>query len=117
MKKAIKGALFSGLIFPGLGQLMLKRYLRGFAWMTVVLFCLSVMIRQVVQQALGILNQLESTGGAIDLQAISSAAANASTGSDNLIVSACLVLLMVCWLAGTVDAYVIGNRMDREGTE
>ena len=37
MKNSMKGALLSGLVFPGLGQIALKRYRRGFALMLTVM--------------------------------------------------------------------------------
>ena len=36
MKNSLKGALLSGLVFPGLGQVVLKHYKRGFALMLTV---------------------------------------------------------------------------------
>ncbi len=115
MKYAVKGILFSGLVFPGLGQLMLKRYQRGIAIVLVVLICFIVLTVKATRQALAILEQLESTGGNIDMNAISSAAATASAYSDNLTMNACLILILICWCMGTIDAYMIGRRMDRQG--
>ena len=31
MRKSLKGALLSGLVFPGYGQFVLKHYMRGIA--------------------------------------------------------------------------------------
>ena len=44
MSKALKGALFSALVFPGAGELMLKSYARGSAFLAVALVCLGALV-------------------------------------------------------------------------
>ncbi len=44
MKNSLKGAFLSGLIFPGLGQIILKHYKRGTVIMLTVLVGMSVFI-------------------------------------------------------------------------
>lgn len=74
MNNSLKGALLSGLIFPGLGQVVLKRYKRGALIILAVLVCLSVVVVKAVQNALSILEKIESAGGAISMSAILDAA-------------------------------------------
>jgi len=40
MSNSLKAALLSGLVFPGIGQVVLKRYRRGVVLMLIVLACL-----------------------------------------------------------------------------
>jgi hypothetical protein len=115
MKNSLKGALLSGLVFPGLGQIVLKRYLRGFALMLTVMACLYVMIVTAVQQAYAILESIEAEGGSPDSDTITQAAAQAATGSDSLVITAVSLLLMVCWIVGIIDAYRIGKQKDLKG--
>jgi hypothetical protein len=42
MKNSLKGALLSGLVFPGLGQVFFRHYLRGIALMLVICVSLSI---------------------------------------------------------------------------
>jgi len=112
MNNSLKGALLSGLIFPGLGQVVLKHYKRGAVIMLTVLVCLSVVVVRAVQHALAILEKIELEGGAISMSTISNAATQASTNSGSLTFNLFLLLIIVCWIIGVVDAYRIGRKKD-----
>lgn len=114
MSNSLKAALLSGLVFPGLGQVVLKRYRRGIVLMFIVLACLSIVVAKVVQQAFSILKQIELAGGTINMDAISNAATQSSTNSDSLVFNSILLLIIVCWILGVVDAYRIGKKRDLE---
>jgi beta-lactamase regulating signal transducer with metallopeptidase domain len=115
MKNSMKGALLSGLVFPGLGQIALKHYWRGFALILAVMAGLYVMIATAVQQAYAILDNIEAEGGMPDSDTISQAAAQAAAASDSPMITTVSVLILVCWIAGIVDAYRIGKQKDLEG--
>ena len=114
MNNSLKGALLSGLIFPGLGQIVLKHYKRGAVIMLTVLVSLSVVVVKAVQHALAILEKIESEGGAISMSTISNAATQASTTSVSLTFNLILLLIILCWIIGVVDAYRIGKKKDIE---
>ena len=114
MNNSLKGAFLSGLVFPGLGQIVLKHYKRGAVIMLTVLVSLSVIIIEAVQKAFTILEKIESKGGTIDMNTISKAATQASTTSDSLIFSFALLLIIFCWIIGVVDAFRIGKKKDKE---
>ncbi len=114
MKNSLKGAFWSGLIFPGLGQIILKHYKRGAVIMITVLVCMSVFIVKVVQHALDILEKIQSQGGVISMSTISNAVTQASTTSGNLTLNIVLLLVILCWIIGVVDAYRIGKIKDIE---
>jgi hypothetical protein len=112
MKNATKGALLSGLVFPGLGQLVLRQYWRGAVIMLAVLLSLSVIIIETVQQALAILEKIELQGDAVDMAAISNAVAQESARSGGVMINILMLFVVACWVAGTVDAYRIGRKKD-----
>lgn len=114
MSNSLKGALLSGLVFPGLGQVVLKRYKRGVVIMLAVLAGMTVIVVKAVQNALAILEKLEQEGGALDMTAITNAATQASTGSGSLVINLLLLLIIVSWIIGVVDAYRIGRKIDLE---
>ena len=58
MPNSFKAALLSGLVFPGLGQIVLKHHKRGIALMLVVLACLMAIVVKGVQQGLVILEKI-----------------------------------------------------------
>jgi hypothetical protein len=115
MNNSLKGALLSGLIFPGLGQVMLKHYKRGAVLVFVVTASVLAFIIKAVQQAFTILEKIESESGAIDISTISNAATQVSTTSESLIFKLLLWLIIFCWVIGVVDAYRIGRIKDSEG--
>jgi hypothetical protein len=115
MNYALRGALLSGLVFPGLGQVMLKHYKRGAVLMLAITATLMAVLIKAVQQAFTILEKIESEGGEIDMSTILSTATQASTTSDSLIFKLLLWLIIFCWVIGIVDAYRIGRKKDIEG--
>lgn len=116
MKKSVKGALLSGIIFPGLGQLWQKHYLRGFALAAAVMASLAVIAMEAARQAYAILEKAEAEGGAVDMVAILSSASRASATPGDPKTSAALAVLLLCWGVGIVDAYLAGRKLDRQPT-
>jgi hypothetical protein len=62
MNNSLKGALLSGLAFPGVGQIFLKRYKRGIALIITASVSLLVFVVKAMQHAHTI---LENTGKSI----------------------------------------------------
>jgi len=112
MKNATKGALFSALLFPGLGQIVLKRYVRGSVIAVTVLAAVSLFIVKAVKTALTIVDQLDLASGSISMNDINDAAIQASAVSTNVTLNITLMVILVCWIFGTIDAYLIGRKMD-----
>ncbi len=114
MNNSLKGALLSGAVFPGLGQVILKHYKRGIVLMFTVFASLMVIALKAVQHALTILEKIELEGGVIDIKTITDAATQASSSSDSIIYNLGLLLIVICWIFGIVDAYRIGKKKDLE---
>ena len=114
MKNSIKGVLLSGLVFPGLGQMVLKHYKRGIALALVTSASLSLIVLKAWQQVSLILEKVESGDGLINTGTISEAAKGASSHSDQLIFSLAPLIFILCWVIGMVDAYRIGKKKDLE---
>jgi hypothetical protein len=115
MNNSLKGALLSGVIFPGLGQVVLKHYKRGIVLMFTVFASLMVVVIKAVQDALTILEKIELEGGIIDIQTITDAATQAASTIDSRIYKLGFSLIVICWVFGVVDAYRIGKKRDLEG--
>jgi TM2 domain-containing membrane protein YozV len=116
MKNSLKGALLSGLVFPGLGQIILKHYKRGIVLMLTVSASLIVIAIKAAQYTFSVLEKIELEGGVIDLKTITDAAARASSTSDSLVFNLGFLLIVACWIFGIVDAYRIGKKMDLESS-
>ena len=114
MNNSFKGALYSGLVFPGLGQVVLKKHKKGIPLILVVAVSVVIFITKALQEAFAILNIIESSGGAIDMNTISRAANQAVTSSDSLTLELLLYFIILCWIIGIIDAYRIGRKKDIE---
>ena len=82
--------------------------------MLTVLVCLFAIVLKAVQQALAILEKIDLKDGNIDFNTVSNAANNALSNSDSFVFNLGLVLIILCWIIGTVDAYRIGRKKDLE---
>ncbi|MBU3931294.1 MAG: hypothetical protein KKF01_02445, partial [Proteobacteria bacterium] len=82
MKTAVRAALLSAFVFPGLGQMYLKRYLRGLIPMILVLIGLGILIGRATVGALQVIEKMQTQGGTVDMNAISNIAAGSSTHGD-----------------------------------
>lgn len=114
MRKSLKGALLSGLVFPGYGQFVLKHYIRGIAFMLIGLACLVVIGVKVLQQALIVLEKIEYGDGAIDMSEILNAVNLVGTTSSDGISKFTSLLLLLCWIIGVIDAYRTGRKKELE---
>jgi hypothetical protein len=113
MTNAIKAALLSGLILPGLGQIALKHHIRGIVILFAVLVSMTVFVAKASERALAILEKI-ALEGVITMDAILDATKQATATSGNTTLNLLLILIGVCWIAGTVDAYIIGRKKDIE---
>ena len=118
MKTSIKAALLSALVFPGLGQMYLKRYVRGLIPMVFILTGLGVLIVQATVGALQVLDkiQIQLQGGTMDMNAVSNLAAGSSTHGDPY---SSLISLGIagCWVFSVIDAYLLGKEKDRRNVQ
>jgi len=114
MNNSIKGALWSALVFPGLGQMVLKHYIRGTVIIILVSISMTGIILKAVEDALAILENLDLEGGAISLTTIVQATSETSGSFGGLNYNPLLFFIIGCWIISTVDAYLIGRRIDKD---
>lgn len=100
--------LLSAFVMPGAGQLYLKRVLRGMVLIVVSLVCLWVIGDSVLQQASGVLDQLQSGEAALDAGQLVGLVAQTSDSSAS---SFATFVLMSCWLGGLIDTYWLGKKL------
>ena len=116
MSNSIKAVLLSGLVFPGVGQLVLKHYKRGIAFILATIAILLVIVVKAVQQSFTILEKIKAEGGVISMTTVTNATIQASTPSESLIFKLLLFVFILIWIIGAVDAYRVGKRKDiKEG--
>ncbi len=113
MNHALKGALLSGLVYPGLGQAVLKHPRRAVVLMLVFTTVFVATVVKMFQQATAILDKALLDTGFLDMDTISEAAARASHPADDRTIHLLFGLLIACWALGVVDAALLGRRKDR----
>lgn len=113
MKASVKAALFSGLVFPGIGHFVLREYRRGAALFGGALLGLAVLTAEAVKMALAIVQQIETGTLSLDVQTLAELIAKAADAREMTADIAGWVLLL-CWIVGIVDSYRIGNLRDRQ---
>ena len=114
MRNALKGALLSGLVWPGVGQLVLGRSVRGAVLMGATMAALTVVAAKTVQYALAILAKLETAAGPPDIHLLARTALDTMAVIDRPLFHAALAALAVCWTVGVLDAWRLGARRDRK---
>ncbi|MFO7568173.1 MAG: hypothetical protein R6W75_00110 [Smithellaceae bacterium] len=116
MDTAMKAAMLSGLVLPGVGQFFLKRYKRGLAFMLPVLAGSVALALAVVQIAAALIKAAPFQKGAIHFSDVASVAVNAFQKLDLLSLSLILAMVVVFWILSTLDAYFLGKKISSETT-
>ena len=106
--KSTKAALLSGLIFPGIGHIVLKQYRRGSILMLVALVAISAVVKIAFQQAQAIVDRVMSGETSLETGAISELLADSSNDADGLVSTISMVVFIACWLFGIIDSYRVG---------
>jgi hypothetical protein len=116
MTKPTKAALLSGLIFPGIGHVYLKHYLRGSILMLPALVALSAIVKVAFQQAQAIVDRVVSGEVPLETVAISKLVAESPNDSDSLMSSISVFVFVACWLIGIIDSYRIGAALEKQNS-
>jgi hypothetical protein len=114
MSNGLKGLLFSAFIFPGAGQILLTRYLRGAIFFALAFVSGILCVTGLVRQAVVILQDLVAKGEVITTPKIMAIVADVSTYASSLFLKISLLIFLCCWLSSVVDAWLIGRKMDEK---
>jgi TM2 domain-containing membrane protein YozV len=118
MKISYKAALLSTFVFPGVGQLYLKRYWRG---LVIILFVFTGLGYMIWSDTVSVLNQLDDVtvkmqGGTTNLHELSDI-----VGSKMLIIDpyhdAVFYAIVCFWIFAIIDAYRIGKQREFQDKE
>lgn len=116
MKKSTKAALLSGLVFPGIGHMVLKQYRRGAVLAFAALIASSVIFTVALQHALAIVDRINSGDIPVDSGSIVEMVASSSNGADSTLANISVFVLGACWLFGIVDSCRIGISQEKLDT-
>jgi hypothetical protein len=112
VRYSIKAALLSGLVFPGVGHLYLRRYLRG-ALLAAGAAALSYFLISVaVNSAFDIAGKIQSGDVPLNAESISELVSKASQ-SDEQSTDIATMILFALWVIGIVDSYREGRAREK----
>ena len=114
MSNTMKGILFSALIFPGAGQIILSKYLRGAVFFAVAFVSGILCVTAIVRQSVVMLQDFVATGEATTIPKVMAIVAEASTSASSVFLKISFLILFCCWLASVVDAWRIGKQLDQK---
>ena len=113
MKISYKAALLSTFVFPGVGQLYLKKYLRGLVIMFLSCIGLSYIIWSATGSAINHLDDVmvKMQGGTMNLQELSDIVRSKllTTDPHNNFV---FYFIVCIWIFAIIDAYRIGKQRE-----
>lgn len=112
MKLSYKAALFSALLYPGSGHLLLKHYPMGILLAGTATSCLGVLLVRALAIAGTISDKILSGEIPLDILPINSEIATRLAASGSSTATIATWLLVVSWLAGSVDAFRLGRQRD-----
>ena len=112
MKKATKAALLSGLVFPGVGHLYLRRWVTGIVLSGVAAYSFYTIVAVVLRVTREVARQVETGAVAADVGSLTAVVAQQLSGSEQAINVARMAYL-ACWILGIVGAYLQGRLQDR----
>jgi len=118
MKLSLKAGLLSAFVFPGVGQMYLKKYLRGMGIMVLVFTGLGYMIWSATVVALKGLDDamLKMKAGTAGMPEISDIVESKTLNTDpyyNII----LFLVICFWIFAIIDAYQIGKQKELQNEQ
>ena len=113
MNQALKAALFSAFIFPGSGQFLLKKHIRGALLASASILCLWILLSTALAKAQEISRKIQSGEIPLDITRITEEVSRLAAGSGSQQAEIATYALLVCWLAGIVDAYWVGRLQDK----
>ena len=115
MKTATKAALLSGLVFPGTGQIYLKRSRRGLTIMALACSGIVAIIWIATIRALEILERIQNQLDKVDMEAITNLALATSADHSSVYYKPILLFIACCWIFSIIDAY--RTRKEKELSE
>ena len=108
MKRPVVAALLSGLVFPGAGQLYLKRPLRACVFLIPAAVAVVIFIQGLVSRASDMLDQINA--GTLLPDPVAIAAQLEKQDGGSLLSNVCAFVMIACWVLSVLDAYLLARK-------
>ena len=117
MKESTRGVLLSGLVYPGLGQLILGQVFAGVMFMLLTTAGLFVFIYRIVQRSVRVIDEILPllANNKIDVNTLNERLSRDSAGGWGA-ETISLIAVAGFWLAAMVHAYFVGKKIDQQPT-
>jgi len=112
MKTATKAALLSGLVFPGTGQIYLKRSRRGLTIMALACSGIAIIVWMTIVRMLAALEQIQNQLNQVDMATISNVVLEFSANHSSVYYKPILLFIACCWIFSIIDAYRTGKEKE-----
>ena len=112
MKKSVKAALLSALVYPGVGQLIYQAYRRAAVFSLIFSLAVYFYIEEVIAKYQPLIDKVKSGEVALSGQALAVEVAKNPIVLDPQLVTTLTYILLMSWLVGIVDAYRLGIKKD-----
>jgi len=105
-------ALLSGLIFPGIGHLYLRLYIRGMLLITGAAILFYFLVSVTLRAAFVVVEEVQDGKVPPDVQAISQLVSKQFQGKVETTNSAAIALMLL-WVIGIADSYRAGRAQEK----
>lgn len=109
MSKQVKAALLSALIFPGAGQLLLKKYISAIYYAVFACVGLYLLFSDLMARAQSIIDKVSRGEVSSDFATITELVYQASV-TNTVSLTPALIILLVVWLVSVLEAYSVGKK-------
>ena len=110
MNLATKAVLFNALLFPGWGQVYLKKYKKGILIIIAILAGVSSILWSVVQTTKNILKIAPFKKGTVTFSAVVQLAIDAIKALNLFYLNLILLSMILLWIFSIIDAYLTGKK-------
>ncbi len=107
MDRSVKAAMLSGLVFPGVGQLFLKRRVRGLLFLLPALVATIYFTHAVLQPVLAIAQDIGA--GIVPLDPFAIQRRVEATRIDTTLMDVAVLVMVAAWIGSTLDAWLVGR--------
>lgn len=110
MNSATKAALFNALLFPGWGQIYLKKYKKGISIIIAIIAGVISILWSVTQATITILKIAPFKKGTVTFITVVQLAINAIKALNLSYLFLILFSIILLWIFSIIDAYLIGKK-------
>jgi hypothetical protein len=110
MNKATKAALYNVLLFPGWGQLYLKRYKKGIAIIIAMIAGALSILWSIVQTTIAFLKISPFRKNAVNFDVIAKTAIYSIKHTNRSYLILMLSLILLLWISSIIDVYTIKKK-------